>query len=696
MLNDEMNNYEIRNNWLTNLLFGHPTSVLTLHSKGLQVSDGKKKVILPFSRMNALPQVRRRLFWSHLSVSTAKKSYLYKGFSVSRLRQFSQALNDALKSHIQPQLQAEYSEVKQLKAEIRAFLDASGYRRHSQNQVLIARCRQVVAKTSVHLREHFATSAHLAAVESLANFAATAEQKRKRANAKFLRQELLRCQSFFDHLERNPLTEAQRRACIISEDNNLILAGAGTGKTSTMIGRAGYLLLEGQIRPEQILMLAYARKAAEEMQERQDKYLRPLLQHSTPVIKTFHALGLEIIGKVEGKWPVITPFAENNMAFSQFIEDAIRRLMAGDTYKKKMQQFCSAFAYRLSGADVARLMADFLMLFKQSHRTVGELALETAQQPEPARFSLFLSLFEPVLKTYEQHLAARGEIDFADMIAKATGYVESGRYLSSYQHMLVDEFQDISQDRARLIQALLAQRADAVLFAVGDDWQSIYRFTGSDISLTRQFEKVFGSAAITALDMTFRFNNKISEVASAFILKNPMQMPKTLNSMSIVPDPAIQLIRTPSQEAGLHQALKQIHQQALLLTNKKTSVAVLARFNFLFGNDSPVMLRQQMEKQYPELEIEFMSVHASKGKEADYVIVLGMNRGKYGFPSEKEVDPILECLLPEKEAFPDAEERRLFYVALTRARHRVYLISDPMGGSPFIAELIEQKYPICS
>jgi DNA helicase-4 len=307
-----------------------------------------------------------------------------------------------------------------------------------------------------------------------------------------------------------------------------------------------------------------------------------------------------------------------------------------------------------------------------------------------------MALFEPLLSAYQQYLAERNEIDFADMIGKAISYVESGRYQSPYQHILVDEFQDISQERARLIEALLTQRNDTVLFAVGDDWQSIYRFTGSDISITRQFKKMFGASAITALDTTFRFNNKIGDVASAFVLKNPDQIKKTINSVSVISNPAISLIRIPASERGLHLALNAISQKASGQPNQKTTVAVLARFNFIFGNESPGTLKQQMERQYPQLDIEFMSVHASKGKEADYVITLGLTNGKYGFPSQKETDPILEFLLPEKETFSYAEERRLFYVALTRARHRVYLVYHPAEPSPFISELINQKYPVCT
>ena len=691
-----MNTYEIKNNWLTNLLFRHPASVLTLQSKGLQISDGKKKMVLPFSRMSSLPKIKRRLFWSHLSVTTAKKSYLYKGFSASQLRQFSELLNDSLKLHVQQQLQAEYQEAKQLKTEIQTFLDASSFRRSSQCRHLVERCRRLLKNTSVYLRECLATSSQLAALKYSADFVSFAEEKVKRANTKFLKQELLRCQSFFDHIEKNPLTLAQRKACIINEDHNLVLAGAGTGKTSTMIGRAGYLLVTAQAQPEKILMLAFAKKAAGEMQERQDKCLRPLLQNATPVIKTFHALGLEIIGKVEGKWPVITPFVENNAAFMQFIGDVIGQLMMNEAYKKKVSQFCADRAYPKAAADFSLLIADFLLLFKQSHLTFPALAADIKKQRSSVRFSLFLSLFQPVLAAYEQHLAERNEIDFADMIGKAIEYVESGCYCSPYQHILVDEFQDISQERARLLKALLAQRDDTVLFAVGDDWQSIYRFTGSDINITRQFESIFGATATTALDTTFRFNNKIGEVASGFVLKNPEQINKTINSASLVAHPAVSLVQASVSERGLHQVLHHLNQDVPVYSEQKTSVAVLARFNFLLGDDSPVILKRQMEFQYPYLDIEFMSVHASKGKEADYVIALGMNNGKYGFPSLKETDPILEFLLPEKETFSYAEERRLFYVALTRARHRVYLVYHPAEPSPFISELINQKYPVCT
>lgn len=689
-----MSNLELKRSWLAQLFFGRRDAVLAHQTTGLSIADNSKKQLLPFARMNAKPEIKHCLFWSDLYITTARKTYLYRGFSRTRLRQLVLLLSQGWQCHIEQQLNAEYINARAIKDEIRAFLDSSAYRRDSQRQWLVNRC-QAVSSVSAALKAQFATSRQQSTFKYLAAFIAASEEKVKKANAKFLQQESIKFKSFFDTIEKNPLTGAQRQACLINEDRNLVLAGAGTGKTSTMIGRAGYLLASEQTKPEQILMLAFAKKAAEEMQDRQDKCLSTMLPQATPTIKTFHALGLEIISTVEGRRPTLTAFAEDNALFTRFIDNVVAELMQDAAYQEKVMKFCDCSPSLNSTSDVSQFLADFLVLFKQSSQALAGLKKQIPKR-DKSRFTLLIALFEPVFAAYQLHLLGRNEIDFADMIEKAIEYIENGRYHSPYQHILIDEFQDISQPRARLIKALLAQREDAVLFAVGDDWQAIYRFSGSDLSVTQRFSDMFGAASVTALDTTFRFNNKIGEVASAFVLQNPAQIKKSINSVVVVAEPAVSLIQVKDAKRGLHQALNAIHQQVMNQPDQKTTVAVLARFNFLLGDGSPKELKLQMETQYPLLDLQFMSVHASKGKEADYVVILGLCNGKYGFPSQKEGDPILEFLLPEKESFPDAEERRLFYVALTRARHRVYLVCNPAEVSPFVAELLNQKYPVCS
>jgi len=321
-------------------------------------------------------------------------------------------------------------------------------------------------------------------------------------------------------------------------------------------------------------------------------------------------------------------------------------------------------------------------LFKAAYLNIKSLVLLAQQDEDHERMQAASFLFEPIYEAYQQRLKATNTIDFEDMIGKAIEYVENGQYQSPYSYLLVDEFQDISASRARLIKGLLNQKPDNSLFCVGDDWQSVYRFTGSDVTITKDFTKYFGYTATSVLDKTFRFNNKIGDFASQFVMQNSTQIQKQINSHQQVEHTAVSLIKTNQDQVGLNAALSAISAK----TKDKASVLILARFNF----KKPEI--GHLKREYPKLKCQFMTVHASKGKEADYVIVLGMEKGKHGFPSEKATHPLLELLLPKAEVFAHAEERRLFYVALTRAKHHVYLISDANKASDFIRELVKDKY----
>jgi len=335
-------------------------------------------------------------------------------------------------------------------------------------------------------------------------------------------------------------------------------------------------------------------------------------------------------------------------------------------------------------SEFSQLLSQVLALFKAACLDLKSLVSLAKQHEDHERMQAAAFLFEPIYEVYQQHLRDTATIDFEDMIGKAIEYVEEGRYQSPYRHLLVDEFQDISASRARLVKALLAQNPDNSLFCVGDDWQSIYRFTGSDVSITKEFEEHFGYTAVSVLDKTFRFNNKIGDVASRFVMQNSTQIAKKIQSHNIIEQAAVSLIMTNQDQVGLNAALSAINAKA----NENVTVLILARFNFRKPDLSA------FKRQYPKLRLQFMSVHGSKGKEADYVIVLGMEKGKHGFPSEKATHPLLDLLLPKAESFAHAEERRLFYVALTRARQHVYLVSDANKASDFVRELIDKNYEI--
>jgi DNA helicase-4 len=337
-----------------------------------------------------------------------------------------------------------------------------------------------------------------------------------------------------------------------------------------------------------------------------------------------------------------------------------------------------------------QILGTFLRHFKSTGLSVEQCAERASKSGDKARGLAFLEIFELVLESYQRRLD--GRIDFEDMIIRAAEHVENGRYQSPYRHLLVDEFQDISVGRARLLRALKAQHGDARIFAVGDDWQSIYRFTGSDIHLMRDFGNEFGGvfAGVTGisstvdLGRTFRSVDKIALPARSFILKNPKQITKRVVPSGQSDAPAIKIAYYERRQEGssLRQALEEIQKRTT--SEREASVLLLGRYHFVRPVDLP-----GVKASFPGLSIRFMTVHASKGLEADHVVVLHAVSGRLGFPSEIVDDPLLDMVLPEPEQFSHAEERRLFYVALTRARKTLTVLADKESPSVFVQELIE-------
>jgi DNA helicase-4 len=337
--------------------------------------------------------------------------------------------------------------------------------------------------------------------------------------------------------------------------------------------------------------------------------------------------------------------------------------------------------------DAVRLLGTFLRRYKSGGYTVEACWARAEAMGLGARAQAFLAMFGAVLTEYQRRLD--GRIDFEDMIARATAHVEAGRFASPFRHLLVDEFQDISQGRARLLKALLGQAPDTKLFAVGDDWQSIFRFAGSDIQIMRHFGEEFGrplgdrAGVYRAVDLgrTFRSVDRIALPARAFVLRNPQQITKEVKPAGEAPGPAIRVVSTRREDAGdrLAQALAALADLARLEV-RPASVLLLGRYR----KQEPANLAG-LRRRFPGLQITWKTVHASKGLEADHVIILGLDAG--GFPSEVADDPLLGLVTPEAETFEHAEERRLMYVAMTRARRTLTLLASAERPSAFVTEL---------
>lgn len=555
-----------------------------------------------------------------------------------------------------------------------------GYLRHSRWRELKARVAAEPVDWSACPPPGALDDRTRAAFELVATLQGADESWLEQCRREYCRQLLAEYAALFDGLEAHPLTEAQRLACVVDDDHNLVLAGAGCGKTSVMAARSAFLLASRQARADELLLLAFGNEAAAEMAERLAR--RP---ETTPVkVSTFHALGLMILARVEGRTPSLSPLAQNDKARQGAFAAWLEQLGQDDPgYGERLLDWLRRHRFQV----VPR--PDFMRLAREWMPLVA--ALKLYGEPDPVELTPDqaeqLALVRPLLHRYQAQLAERGDIDFDDMIERAVEYVRRGRFEVPWRHILVDEFQDISRARAGLLLALRDAAPGLSLFCVGDDWQAIYRFSGADVSLTTGFAQVFGASAVTALDRTFRFNNRIEQVASRFVTRNPGQLAKRLAAQRHSEGPCVHVLPVDhdSQMDAVSRLLAQIAAQ-----RPEASVYLLARFRFALPDASQLA---GWQRRFPGLTLEAQTLHGAKGKEADCVILLGLSRGKYGFPPEKSGSELLDLLLPEQEPFPHAEERRLFYVGLTRARDQVFLLADRQIPSVFVKELLDGGYP---
>ncbi|MBJ3815298.1 DNA helicase IV [Shimwellia pseudoproteus] len=507
------------------------------------------------------------------------------------------------------------------------------------------------------------------------------ESQRQLVNQRYAQKMLHDCQDFFQSVESSPLNPSQAQAVVNGEAATLVLAGAGSGKTSVLVARAGWLLARGEAQPDQILMLAFGRKAADEMDER----IRQRLNTDDISSRTFHALALYILQQSGRKAPQISQLESDPGARQALLIETWRRQCSEKKAQAKgwRQWITEELGWTIAEQDywlddklsqrLASRLDRWLGLLRMHG---GSQANMVAQCPEALReqFQKRLKLMAPLLKAWKTALKQEDAVDFSGLIHQAVNVLDKGRFVSPWKHILIDEFQDISPQRASLIAALRRQNTHTTLFAVGDDWQSVYRFSGADLDLTTRFNQVFGEGDCCALDTTYRFNSRIGEVANQLIQQNPNQLKKPLNSLTKGDKKAVTLLPDDQLEPLLDKMSGYVTGDERIL--------VLARYHYL----RPAILARAGTR-WPTLHIDFMTMHASKGQQADHVIVLGLKAGSDGFPASGRESIIEQAMLPQPEDFPDAEERRLLYVAITRARQRSWLLFDKNAPGPFVDAL---------
>ena len=667
-------------------------------------------------------------------------------------------------------------------------------------------------------------------------------------NRRHLAKELVDSGPFFDTVEKSPLTREQAQAVITFDNRVLLIAAAGSGKTSTMVAKAGYALQKGYFAPDRMLLLAFNNDAAAELRERIRSRLTPLgLPAELISAKTFHAFGLEVIGAATGKKPTLAPWVETGrdqetllkmvdelkdqdasfrtawdmfrLVFGQDLPtfgleeespeawdrasgrngfwtlkgdvvksrgelvlanwffymgvdyvyegpykvdlaDATHRQYLPDFYLPGIDAYLEHWALDAHGEPpaafsgykegmawkkqihaqhqtvllettmaqlwsgqalvylseeltrrgitlapdpdrkgagrqpiedprLARTIRSFLTHTKSNRLSVTELRSRLATGAAGKyrfRHAMFLDIFEKLWGRWEHRLQEEGVIDFEDMLNLATDCIERGQWDSPYELVMVDEFQDASQARARLVAGLI-QKPGRYLFAVGDDWQSINRFAGADLSVMTDFDSRFGSAVTLKLETTFRCPQVLCDISSQFVQKNPRQLRKrVLSPKNDIAQP-VRIVSVRDEQLIRSAVESRIDQIATLDPDvgRKAKIYILGRYR----HDSAYTPRQYDASQ---VEVEFITVHSSKGLEADHIILPRITSESLGFPSRIIDDPVLQLAMPGGDNFEYAEERRLFYVALTRAKSSVTLITVARKESSFVTELVRDHH----
>lgn len=724
------------------------------------------------------------------------------------------------------------------------------------------------------LKNTYLAKEEVSTIRSFLTLYNNADTLRKDFNKKFVEEELRNYSHFFDDIGGVELNYQQRTAIIKDEDNNIVIAGAGSGKTKTIVGKVEYIVDRYKINPKEILLISFTRKTAESVAKS--------IGIKDIEVKTFHKFGMDVITEVEGTKP--STFDEEQ--FGQLLKKQFKECIKSEIYLKKVIDYFSDFIFEKQGDyiddhntsqevsinpkttyngekvksieeckianfllfnsidyryedpyefdtatekysqykpdftiyqngrrvyiehfGVARdgsvpnffaeyaetleeakklywekinwarkihkncgtslvetfsyemregtlfhnlserlvnegikldpkspeeiwdiihraayddvdyltnLFKTFIILMKQNNYTIDEVIEKNNQTQggyQNKKNAIFIEIVKPIYEGYEECLAERNEIDFSDMISRASKYIASGELNRKFSYVLIDEFQDISIGRYNLVKAIKTSNPDCKLFCVGDDWQSIYRFAGSDMALLKNFEKYFGYTEKSNIETTYRFHNPLMDISSKFILMNPTQEDKKLKESESAQTESAQTTEWKIIYSNSNQddtsALKKVFDK--LIAAKKDieskTIYILSRYNFdidriknndrIFNIDKDAKKITYMKKtksgETKKITAMFLTIHQAKGLEADIVIIINCNSGKYGFPSERSDDLVLNLLLSEADQFEHGEERRLFYVAATRAKENVYFIAYRKSKSKFIVELEEYK-----
>lgn len=491
--------------------------------------------------------------------------------------------------------------------------------------------------------------------------------------------------------------DKQQQKIVLDESKQLlVVAGAGSGKTLTIIGKIYYLIKYKNINPSEILCISFTRESSNNLKEK----LKKELNYEVPVY-TFHKLSLEIIkeNKINCQITdtdmlenIINDFLNNRVLKSEKHMKMVLNYFAHYPIINIKEKYLNFLKYNYQKIQMlSNLISTFIHLFKCNNYSLKDFNLFLKQSRKILNIlhykneKILLTLILNIYIAYQNYLDENNEIDFDDMIIKATGIVENIGIKQKYEYIIIDEYQDTSYVRFCLVKSIL-EKCNSNLMVVGDDFQSIYRFTGCDLSLFVNFQKYFNYAKIMKIETTYRNSQELISIAGDFVMKNKNQMKKNLVSNKNLSNPIKIVYYRNIKETFLNLVLKvysDTNKSIIVLGRNNKDIDLVLGDNFKFKQDKLICLKNL------EIKIRFLTAHKSKGLEEENVIIINLENNLLGFPNKIKDEKILRFVSKNNEKYPYSEERRLFYVALTRTKGYVYLLTQKNNSSIFVEELLK-------
>ena len=509
--------------------------------------------------------------------------------------------------------------------------------------------------------------------------------------------------------------------------NTLVIAGAGTGKTTTIIGKIKWILnnwLKNKSKTlPRILVISFTHATRVELEKRvlaevleNDEIFKIYHPSDFLRVETFHSLALKIMKSArQNKRARPEKIRLSEVSFEDFLKQA-RFNIPEEEAEVYDRLYYLMRNYHIEYQDLKQTNNTEYSWFWQK-----DLWLKNLKQ---------IQKMEELGREYKKEMASRGEVDFASFLEEAinslTSIKNSARpewfKIFCFNFVIIDEYQDISPLEYALIRNL-REKQNFKLFCVGDDWQTIYQFAGSEIDLILDFKKYWGETKIFKIERTYRFPEQLAKTSGKFIMRNKTQLIKDIQGINCRDPDQIVEINGPSERTDLNSL-----RFFFLNLPRNTRVFLLGRYNFdikkishceFLNFDYETNEPRILMPERPDLNIKFCSAHKSKGLQAGYVFIINCRDATLGFPSqvkEKELITLARKTLLQKNSQMKlgnsqkgkflnmiwknlrptkddefAEERRLFYVAMTRARKKIFFLTVQEKESPFILELREEN-----